>query len=606
MASQLAFLVLAGLFSYSGGAGVEAVWLPSPRNAPNSVTSPTYSYSTFSYAPMASKRYARALESPLSIPTPFAPPFSKVSTLLDANITYTSYSLNPAATSTEDGPFGQSAYAALWANASLSYPDSPPFTTTVSATPVPSSELVYPPALPLVPADSNDTTNLDLPSDFVWGVASSAWQIEGGLKLGGRGPSKQDTIGALPSTANDSNVDAMFYYLYKQDIERLAAIGIPYLCFSIPWTRVVPFGIAGSPVNTEALDHYDDLINTAIAKGITPIVTILHYDLPTSVPYSDPNFSEHFLYYAKQIVTRYADRVPYWVSVNEPNLEPVNNALTNILVAHANLYDWYKNELKATGKITMKFANNLAIPLDTSNEADVAAALRYQDFSLGIMNNPLFLGTQIPETVLTTTGILIDPLTDAQIKLMYGKIDFFSFDPYSAQYVSAPPEGIAACAADPTNPLWPTCVLNNNVDANGWLIGDASAVTYSFIAPQYVRAQMSYVWNTFRPSGVLISEFGFPKFGEQLEDLDAQRYDLERSSYYRAFLTEVLRAVNEDGVNVIGALAWSFVETNEFGTFDDHYGLQTMNHTSFERTFKRSAFDYVDFFHEHVKGTQGT
>ena len=70
--------------------------------------------------------------------------------------------------------------------------------------------------------------------------------------------------------------------------------------------------------------------------------------------------------------------------------------------------------------------------------------------------------------------------------------------------------------------------------------------------------------------------------------------------YYRAFLT-VLRAVNEDGVNVIGALAWIFVETNEFRTFDDYYGLQTVNRTTFERTYKRSAFNYVDFFHEHVK-----
>ena len=600
MASQVALLAFGVLLSCNGVSGVEAKWVPTSGNATTSMTFPTYSYSAFSYASMTSKRYATALKSPLSYPTPFAPPFTKVSTLLDTNITYTTYSLNPEATTTEDGPYGQSAYAALWGSANLSYSDSPPFTTTVSPTPIPPSELVLPPALPVIPIDTSNTTIMSLPSDFVWGVASSAWQIEGGLKLEGRGPSVDDVIGALPSTANDSNVNAMFYYLYQQDIERLAAIGIPYLCFSIPWTRVVPFGVSGSPINTQALDHYDDLINIALAKGITPIITILHYDLPLSVPYSDPNFSEHYLYYAKQIMTRYGDRVPYWVSVNEPNLQPVNNALTNILIAHANLYDWYKNELGGTGKITMKFANNLAIPLDTNNATDVAAALRYQDFSLGVMNNPLFLGTQIPATVLSTTGIEIDPMTKAQIALIHGKIDFFSFDPYSAQYATSPPEGVDTCAADPSNPLWPTCVVLINVDGNGWLIGDASSVPYSFIAPQYVRAQMNYVWNTFRPLGVLVSEYGFPKFGEYLEPIDAQRYDLERSIYYRAFLTEVLRAVNEDGVNVMGALAWSFIETNEFGTFDDHYGLQTLNHTTFERTYKRSAFDYVDFFHQHV------
>jgi beta-glucosidase/6-phospho-beta-glucosidase/beta-galactosidase len=83
--------------------------------------------------------------------------------------------------------------------------------------------------------------------------------------------------------------------------------------------------------------------------------------------------------------------------------------------------------------------------------------------------------------------------------------------------------------------------------------------------------------------------------------MGVQRYDLERSLYYQLFLTEVLRAVNEDGVNVIGTLAWSFIETNEFGTFDAHYGLQTVNHTTFERSYKRSVFDHVDFFHKHVR-----
>jgi hypothetical protein len=91
-------------------------------------------------------------------------------------------------------------------------------------------------------------------------------------------------------------------------------------------------------------------------------------------------------------------------------------------------------------------------------------------------------------------------LTPARLKLIAGKIDFFSFDPYSAQYVSAPPEGIEACAADPTNPLWPICVVNSNIDSMGWLIGDAASVTYGFIAPQYVRAQLNYVWNTFKVS----------------------------------------------------------------------------------------------------------
>ena len=86
-------------------------------------------------------------------------------------------------------------------------------------------------------------------------------------------------------------------------------------------------------------------------------------------------------------------------------------------------------------------------------------------------------------------------------------------------------------------------------------MGDASNA-YSYIQPQYIRSQVGYVWNTFRPSGgIIVSEFGFPQFDDSLKSLDAQRYDLERTLYYQSYLQELLKAVYEDGVKVIGTLA---------------------------------------------------
>ncbi|KFY45860.1 hypothetical protein V494_00726 [Pseudogymnoascus sp. VKM F-4513 (FW-928)] len=560
MYTKLALFLVTALLSSEVVLQTRAINVPRLNQVAGHTAIPTYS--TFSYGTKTSSRYATPLRSPLPIPTAYAPHFNKASHLLDPGVKYTTYSLDPEATATNDGKYGQSAFAQLWKDASLTFSSEVPFTTTRAATPVPSSELIFPPPLPVVPSDVRDTTGYTLPADFVWGAASSAFQFEGALQLEGRGPSVEDSIGTQPG-GNDSNVDALFYYMYKQDMKRLGAIGLPYFCFSIPWTRVVPFGVKDSPVNTEALDHYDDVINEAIANGVTPIITLLHYDLPLSVSYSNSNFTDHFLYYAKQVMTRYGDRVPYWVTVNEPNLEPATNALTNVLVAHANLYNWYKNELKGTGKITMKFANNLAVPLDVNNKQDVAAALRSQDFSLGIMNNPVFLGKQIPKSVLSTTGIKIDPLTEDQLKLIHNTMDFFSFDPYSSTLATSPPGGIDACASDPTNPLWPTCVEIVNFDSNGWLIGDSSAVAYSFIVPAHVRQQFTFVWNTYRPPGILVAEFGFPGTGDTYKSLEEQRYDLEKTIYYQAFLTEMLKAIHEDGVNVIGALAWAYLETNE-------------------------------------------
>lgn len=471
-------------------------------------------------------RYATAVPAPVPRTTAYAPAYSDASTLLPSNVVYTSYSLNSAATSLQDGQYGQGAFARLWTP--IRYNTTVPFTTTVSPTPVASSDLIFPPALYTACPNAADACLgcYKLPADFIWGVAGSAFQIEGGLKEDGRGPSQLDTYGALPNTDDFANgeVADMNYYLYKQDIARLAAVGIPYYSFSISWTRVVPFGEAGSPINMPGLQHYDDLINTCYQYGIKPIVELNHDDAPLNLTYIDPRFPEAFLYYAKFVMTRYSDRVSHWVTLNEVSfrfsmidckwltslIKPNINfgldyyAVPNILMGHAKVYHWYKEVLGGTGLLTVKFANNLALPLDSTNPEDTVAALRYQDYILGIIGNPIFLGQQYPAEVLNTTGINLTALTDTELQYINGTADFWSFDPYTAGFATSPPEGIDACAANPKNPLWPFCVLNTNVQQDGWLNGQAS-FAYAYITPQYVRQQLGYVWNVFRPKGVLIA-----------------------------------------------------------------------------------------------------
>lgn len=610
---MVSILVAVGLSSLVAQSFALASNGPRDEASPLATTTqtPSYSYGTFAYMQMSTDRYATPLPSPLSLTT-FAPPFSHVSTLLPTAVVYTTFSLNRSATLVEDGPYGQSAYAELWSNTTYSLP--PPFTTTVSPTPVASSELVFPPALPARPM--NDAPALTLPSDFIWGVASSAWQVEGGLQIEGRGPGRLDLVGlgatvgeGFTNAANDSNIADMNYFMYKQDIARLAALGIPYYSFSISWTRVVPFGVVGSPVNTQALEHYDDLINTCYEYGVTPIATLMHFDYPPSAFDDHSTFSENYMYYAKQVMTRYADRVPIWFTFNEPNAYTSNtgpgpdwNALSSMTRAHADVYHWYKEELKGTGRISLKFANNLALPLDPSNSSHVAAALRYQDFILGIMGNPIFLGEQYPEVALTASGGNLTALTEAELSYIGGTADFFAFDPYVPQFASPAPGGIDACLANPTGTLWPQCVVLQQTQENGWLMGGPSNA-YPLMAPQYVRQQIGYAWSTFRPSGIMIAEFGFPQIDEYEQSLQVQQFDLDRSLYYQNFLTEMLHAVHADGVNMIGALAWSAFDNNEFGSYASQYGLQGVDRTDgkFERYYKRSLFDYVDFFNTHIE-----
>lgn len=130
-----------------------------------------------------------------------------------------------------------------------------------------------PPSDYFVPTDC-----YDFPDDFVFGVAGSAAQIEGAIGLEGRSPSLLEKL--VPDSKPKDYVTNENYFLYKQDIERMAAMGVEYYSFSIPWTRILPFVLPGTPVNKQAIDHYDDLIDTVLKAGMQPIVTMLHFDSP--------------------------------------------------------------------------------------------------------------------------------------------------------------------------------------------------------------------------------------------------------------------------------------------------------------------------------------
>lgn len=137
------------------------------------------------------------------------------------------------------------------------------------------------------PVEGGITDNYAFPKGFLYGFAGAALQVEGAVKSEGRGPTGTERIlifrektakgGGVPDITN------LNYYLYKQDIARLAAAGVQTYSFSISWTRILPFGVEGSPVNQEGIDHYDDLINTILEYGMVPMATLNHFDTPIAL-----------------------------------------------------------------------------------------------------------------------------------------------------------------------------------------------------------------------------------------------------------------------------------------------------------------------------------
>ncbi|KAJ5835358.1 CAZyme family GH1 [Penicillium robsamsonii] len=544
---------------------------------------PNYHFSPFSYTLNETVRYATSVPPPTTT-RKYGPPYTDaVKHLSTSWSTSTWGSWIPeqtiiSATDTED-PYGQAAWSSMWLQADLhNYTTTGLFSTTVSPTPVPSSELVLPPRDYFGPTDC-----YNFPKDFVFGVAGSAAQIEGAIGLDGRSPSLLEKL--VPDSKPKDYVTNENYFLYKQDIQRLAAMGVEYYSFTIPWTRILPFALPGTPINQQAIDHYNDLIDTVLDAGMTPIVTMLHFDSPlmfvasdnitkrpdigyNNAGYQNETFVDAFVNYGKVLLSHYADRVPIWVTFNEPLLYAYNfKGVDHIVKAHADVYHFYHDTLKATGKIEMQ---------------------------LGIFANPIFLGKQYPKSVLETLPGA-KPLSKSQLKHIRNTSDFFGIDPYTATVVSPANEGIKACAANPSssNELFPYCAKQETKNIYGWNIGYRSE-SYVYTTPTHFREYLYYLWNTFRHP-ILVGEFGFPVYAEAEQELSDQLFDSPRSVYYLSFMSEILKSIYEDGVHVMGALAWSFVDNWEFGDYAQQFGIQAVNRTTQQRHYKKSFFDLVDF-----------
>lgn len=207
--------------------------------------------------------------------------------------------------------------------------------------------------------------------------------------------------------------------------------------------------------------------------------------------------------------------------------------------------------------MSLKFNDNFGVPQDPSNPSHVAAAKHFNDFQLATFANPIFLGIDYPDAYKMTIPDYV-PLTAADLAYINGTADWFGVDPYTATVVKPPSYGIAACAANTSDPFFPYCVNQSTLNTWGWDIGYRSQ-SYVYITPTFLRSYLSYLWNTFKKP-IVVSEFGFPVWDEADKLLPDQLFDTPRSIYYLSYMSEILKSIWEDHVNVIGAFAWSFAD----------------------------------------------
>ncbi|KAF8849549.1 putative beta-glucosidase 34 [Acephala macrosclerotiorum] len=514
-----------------------------------------------------------------------------------------------------------------------------PITTTVSPTPEPTA---YPRPgggmHPQAPTYDTSLNSDDLPDYFIWGLASSAYQVEGAAKDEGKGPSIWDLIthrdyGAVADNST-GDVVASHYYLYKQDFARLANLGVPYFSPSFSWPRFFPFG--NGPVNEQGVAHYDDVIASMVAAGIKPAVTLFHWDTPLALfnsygAWTDPRIVDDFFNYAKFVISRYDAYVPIWYTFNEPQYcnwqyeyYPAGNKKGNYpayhgitgglpariacshytILAHAKVAKWYHSEFKGKGRITFKNSGNYYEPLNASSPADIDAVARNYEFVLGWFGGPWRDGDYSP-MLKQTLGSMLPNFTQAEKDLIKGSCDFFAIDGYTGYYAASITGGSASCASNSSNPNFPECAGSQSTDADGFPIGPSADndVSWLYSTPVSIRRFLNVITKELFPTvpDIVVSEFGFAEpFEGNQNSLSTILWDLRRADYYQGFLDNILAARNVDGVNVTGAFGWAIFDNFEwFEGSHVKFGLQYLNQTSLERYPKASMFQFLDWFKLH-------
>jgi len=367
-------------------------------------------------------------------------------------------------------------------------------------------------------------------------------------------------------------------------------MGVKAYSLTLSWSRIMPFG--RGPVNELAIAHYNDVINTCIEYNIIPIVTLYHWDTPlvlqdTYGGWLSENIVNDFVAYARVAYAAFGDRVTQWFTVNEPivfcNQYPLpahyfkNWTIPNahqpfycgqtVLLAHSQAYHLGKSMMPNS---TIAYKNNggYKIPL-TNSTADAQAVQRAWDFNEGWFSDPIYLTGDYNAAVKSYVSSFLRPFTAGEKAAINGSADIYAHDAYTSQFYFAPDAGVQACINNASNPLYPTCANTSytySAQDGGWLIGAAADPLSPWLhkATDWLPVFLHYLADTWaggRP--LVVSEFGFAEpFEAQKTLLPDILYDPVRTSYYHDYMRAMLIAMSE-GVNVIGCLAWSFVDNFE-------------------------------------------
>ncbi len=440
-------------------------------------------------------------------------------------------------------------------------------------------------------------TSPTFPKDFKWGTATASYQIEGAVTEDGRGPSIWDTFSHTPGktlNGDTGDVGPDHYHRWQDDIRLMKQLGLNSYRYSISWPRVLPQGTGA--VNAAGLDFYDRLTDDLLAAGISPAVTLYHWDLPQALEdqggWANRDIVDAFVRYTDVVVRKLGDRVKLWITLNEPQVytfagygsprhAPGKNDLRlalraahNTLLAHGRAVPTIREVCPgAEVGITL---NLYPFYPASDTQADKLAAHMHEGQVNRMFLDPVF-GHGYPASMRVYYNDMMPETSQDDMKQIAAPLDFLGINYYfpmhsmltNAQqnrdgFMRIQSEELIARGYKLTEMGWP-------VDANGLI------------------DLLNSLQKEYGPKAFYITENG-ASFVDQV--VNGQVNDTDRVAYLAEHIAACKRAI-DNGIPLKGYYLWSFMDNFEWGWgFSKRFGIVYVDYQTLQRVPKQSYYYY--------------
>jgi beta-glucosidase len=454
---------------------------------------------------------------------------------------------------------------------------------------------------------------LQFPPDFLWGTATAAYQIEGAAKEDGRTPSIWDVYSHTPGRVRNGDTGDIaddHYHRWPDDIAIMSDLGVGAYRFSVSWPRVQPTG--RGPSSAKGLDFYRRLTDGLLEKGIKPVVTLYHWDLPQELeeaggwPVRDTSY--RFAEYAGIVADALGDRVATWTTFNEPwcsaflgygsgvhapgRTDPADalRAAHHLNLAHGLAVRELRERLPETAQVSVTLNLHHVRPLNPDSPQDTDAVRRIDGVANRVFTGPMLDGAY-PADVLADTAAVTDWsfVKDGDTALIHQPLDLLGVNYYSPTLVSHQPEAAAhrsdGHGASDHSP-WPGAddvafhQTPGKTTAMGWTI-DASGL---FELLMRVREDHPGLPLMITENGAAFDDYAGP---------EGEVRDPERIEYLREHLAAVHRAIAA-GADVRGYFLWSLLDNFEWAYgYSRRFGMVYVDYATQRRIPKSSAHWYA-------------